>query len=64
MCIGFKAGTGHAHHLINRTDADVVVLEVGDRSKGDEVTYPDDDLQATLGADGKWLLAHKDGRPY
>jgi len=64
MCVGFKAGTGNAHHLINRTDAEVVLLEVGDRTRGDEVTYPDDDLQATMGADGKWLITHKDGRPY
>src|SRR5712692_3173884 len=28
MCEGFKAGSGNAHHLINRTDADVILLEV------------------------------------
>lgn len=63
MCAGFPAG-GEAHHLVNRTDRAVVVLEVGDRSSGDEVSYPQDDLQAALGPDGQWQFAHKDGRPY
>lgn len=64
MCAGFKAGTGNGHHLVNRTDTDVVVLEVGDRSAGDTGSYPADDIQAVLGAGGKWQFAHKDGTPY
>ena len=64
MCAGFKAGTGAAHHLVNRTTTEVVYLEVGDRTAGDEGSYPDDDIQAVLGADGKWQFVHKDGRPY
>jgi uncharacterized cupin superfamily protein len=63
MCAGFKAGTGNAHQLLNRTNEEVQYLEVGDRSAGDSVVYPDDDLQATL-VDGNWLFAHKDGSPY
>jgi uncharacterized cupin superfamily protein len=63
MCAGFPAN-GSAHHLVNRTDRDVVYLEIGDRSAGDEVSYPDDDLQAVAGADGRWHFAHKDGRRY
>ena len=62
-CAGFKAGTGDGHCLINETDADVVYLEVGDRSSGDEVVYAEDDLQAVM-VDGKWVYAHKDGTPY
>ena len=46
MCAGFKAGTGDAHQLINETDEEVVYLEIGDRTAGDAVTYPDDDLAA------------------
>jgi uncharacterized cupin superfamily protein len=64
MCAGFRAGTGDGHHLVNRTKEDVVYLEVGDRTPGDAVTYPGDDLQAVLGPDGKWRYAHKDGTPY
>jgi uncharacterized cupin superfamily protein len=63
MCAGFKAGTGNAHRLINETQAEVVYLEVGDRTPGDEGSYPDDDLKASM-LDGKWKFAHKDGSPY
>ena len=64
MCAGFKAGTGDAHHLVNRTKADVVFLEVGDRSAGDSVSYPDDNVVAVFGSDGKWTYTKKDGTPY
>lgn len=63
MCAGFPADTGNAHALVNRSGEDVVYLEIGDRTPGDAVTYPDEDLQALL-RDGKWQFAHKDGRPY
>lgn len=63
MCAGFPAG-GVAHHLVNRTDRDVVYLEIGDRTPGDEGSYPNDDIAAALGADGKWQFTHKDGTPY
>lgn len=62
MCAGFPAG-GVAHQLVNRTAADVIYLEVGDRSPGDEGSYPADDLKASLGPQG-WSYTHKDGRPY
>jgi len=52
-----------AHQLLNPTAADVVYLEVGDRSTGDLASYPDDDLVA-LQVDGRWRFAHKDGAPY
>jgi uncharacterized cupin superfamily protein len=64
MCAGFKAGEGDAHHLANRSGSDVLYLEVGDRSAGDAVSYPDDDLKAALGAAGQWRFTRKDGRPY
>jgi uncharacterized cupin superfamily protein len=63
MCAGFKAATGNASQLLNRSDAEVVYLEVGDRSAGDSVVYPDDDLQAVF-EEGKWKFLHKDGSPY
>lgn len=63
MCSGFKAGTGLGHHIENRTDADVVYLEIGDRTPGDTVTYPQDDLRAELGPDGRWQFVRKDGSP-
>lgn len=63
MCAGFKAGTGNGHHLINDTSEEVLYLEIGDRTPGDEGTYPDDDLKALL-EDGNWTFVHKDGTPY
>ena len=63
MCAGFKAGTGNGHCLINETQRDVLYLEVGDRTPGDEGSYPDDDLKALM-VDGKWRFTHKDGSPY
>ena len=58
-CMGFPAGTGNAHHLRNETGEEVQYLEIGDRTPGDEVEYPDDDLRV---ANKKYL--HKDGTPY
>jgi uncharacterized cupin superfamily protein len=63
MCAGFSAGDGNGHHLINETTEEVLYLEVGDRTPGDEGTYPDDDLKAVL-IEGKWQFTQKDGKPY
>jgi uncharacterized cupin superfamily protein len=63
MCAGFPA-QGVAHQLVNRTDRDVVFLEIGDRTSGDEGSYPNDDIQAEFAADGGWRFTHKDGQPY
>jgi uncharacterized cupin superfamily protein len=63
MCAGFPAA-GLAHQLVNRTSRDVLYLEIGDRTPGDEGSYPSDDLRAVLGPDGKWQFTHKDGTPY
>jgi uncharacterized cupin superfamily protein len=63
MCAGFKAGTGNGHCLINDSAEDAIYLEVGDRTPGDEGSYPDDDLKALL-VGGKWKFVHRDGSPY
>jgi uncharacterized cupin superfamily protein len=63
MCAGFKARTGDAHHLLNETANDVVYLEIGDRTAGDAVAYPDDDLAVSDGG-GHRRFTHKDGTPY
>ncbi|QBG93682.1 cupin domain-containing protein [Xanthomonas oryzae] len=64
MCVGFRASDGDAHCLINRSEAVVTYLEVGDRSAGDSVTYPDDDLMLVATADAQRSYQHKDGTPY
>lgn len=63
MAAGFPAGDANGHHLVNRSAAAAVYLEVGDRTAGDRVTYPDDDLVAESQAQG-WAFSHRDGRPY
>lgn len=63
MCSGMRAGSGNATKLVNETSEDVVYLEIGDRTLGDEAFYPDDDLKA-IEVDGNWVFAHKDGTPY
>ena len=63
MCAGFRAGTGNAHCLINETGEEVVYLEIGDRTLGDEGMYPDDDLKAVRVESG-WKFVHKNGTPY
>lgn len=63
MCAGFKAGTGNGHQLVNETAEEVVYLEVGDRTPGDEGSYPDDDLKAVM-VNGRWAFTRKDGAPY
>ena len=62
MCVGFRAGSGVSHQLVNRGDAPALYLEVGDRSVFDDVSYPHDDLKATR-IDERWLFTTKDGRP-
>lgn len=63
MCAGFRAGSGNAHQLVNESDREVLYLEIGDRTPGDEGSYPDDDLKAVM-EDGQWHFVHKDGTPY
>lgn len=63
MCAGFRGGSGRAHNLANETAEDVWYLEIGDRSAGDRVSYPGEDLQGVL-VDGAWRFAHRDGTPW
>ncbi len=39
-------------------------LTGSDRAERDTVSYPDDDIRAARGADGRWVFVHKDGRRY
>jgi uncharacterized cupin superfamily protein len=63
MAAGFRAGDADGHHLVNRTNADVVYLEIGDRTDGDSANYPDDDLIAKA-SDNGWIFTHKNGEIY
>ena len=59
MAAGFPKGEANAHHLVNRTEAQVLFLVIGGRSPTDEVFYPDIDMQITGG-----VIRHKDGTPW
>ena len=63
MTAGFPAGSGDGHHLINRTDADALYLEVGNRDKMDDVNYPDIDLIRRV-EDGNRVFLHRNGTPF
>jgi uncharacterized cupin superfamily protein len=64
MCAGFPAGTNNAHRFVNPSAEDVLLLVIGDRTAGDEVSYPDIDMHGRMGADGRYAFTHKDGTPY
>jgi len=57
---GFKAGERDGHHLVNRSNHEAIVLEVGGRDERDGGEYPDIDLM--FEPDGSYR--HKDGTPY
>ena len=63
MVAGFPAGDADGHHLVNRTNSDVVYLEIGERSPGDSVNYPEYDLIAKFIGNG-WIFTHKNGDIY
>ena len=63
-CITFPAGTGDGHHFLNLTEKDAAFLVAGDRTAGDEITYPDIDLELKAGPDGVKAFRHKDGTLY
>jgi uncharacterized cupin superfamily protein len=61
-CAGYPAGSGDAHHFVNRSARPARYLEVGNREPADTAFYPDDDL--AYAKDGRDGYLHKDGRPY
>jgi uncharacterized cupin superfamily protein len=60
-CAAFPANMPNAHHLVNRSAASAVCLEVGSRSAQDRVVYADIDMVFDATADAYF---HKDGTPY
>jgi uncharacterized cupin superfamily protein len=60
-CAAFAKGTGNGHHLINRSGAMAVYLEVGSRQPADLTTCSDIDMMSS-NADGRFV--RKDGTRY
>jgi uncharacterized cupin superfamily protein len=62
-CAGFKANVPNGHHLINRTNRDALMLEVGSRAPRERAHYPDVDLSYEV--EGQQIrILHKSGEPY
>jgi uncharacterized cupin superfamily protein len=61
-CAGFKANDPNAHYLVNRSQRDVVFIEVGTRAVKDRYHYPDVDLAGEKDESGVRFWA-KSGRP-
>jgi uncharacterized cupin superfamily protein len=62
-CAGFKAGEPDGHHLQNRSERDVVYLEIGTRNAGDGVQYSDIDMVCPPNAMPA-MYTRRDGTPY
>jgi uncharacterized cupin superfamily protein len=60
-CAAFPKGSSNGHHLINKSGAMAVYLEVGSRQPADVTTCSDIDMMSS-NADGRFV--HKDGTPY
>jgi uncharacterized cupin superfamily protein len=60
-CAAFPKGSGNGHHMINRSAATAVYLEVGSRDPKDLTTCSDIDMMSA-NADGRFT--RKDGTPY
>jgi uncharacterized cupin superfamily protein len=60
-CAAFAKDTGNGHHLINKSDAPAVYLEIGSRQPADVTICSDIDMMSTNAA-GRFT--HKDGTPY
>ena len=60
-CAAFPKNSGNGHHLINRSDADAVYLEIGTRVPEDLTTCSDIDMKSA-NSDGRFV--QKDGTPY
>lgn len=60
-CAAFAKASGNGHHMINRSGAMAVYLEVGSRAPADLTTCSDIDMMSA-NADGRFV--HKDGTPY
>jgi uncharacterized cupin superfamily protein len=59
---GFKAGSGIAHCLVNRSERDSVYLEVGTRARSERVHYPDVDFMMERDETGRRYF-RKSGEP-
>lgn len=63
-CAGFPAGTGATHRFVNHGDRDALILVVGDRTPGDDVTYADLDIRGRSEDGRRYTFTRKDGSSF
>lgn len=59
----WKAGVANGHCLINRSDRDAVLMEIGTRALTDRAAYPDVDMMAVRDEKGA-RYSRKNGDPF
>lgn len=64
MAATSRAGVADGHHLVNRSNADAVYLEVGTREPQDVCSYPDVDLRLEPDGKGSHRFVTKSGESY
>ena len=62
-CAGWKAGVANGHCLVNKSDIDVVFIEIGTRAPTDRFHYPDVDLVGSKDHNGAHFT-RKNGESY
>ena len=60
---GFKANVADGHCLVNKSERDAVILEIGSRAPSERSTYADVDLVLERDSSGRRFL-RKSGKPY
>ncbi|MBS0386359.1 MAG: cupin domain-containing protein [Proteobacteria bacterium] len=60
-CAGFPKNASNGHHLVNRSNADATLLEIGTRTTDDVTTYSDIDMKYDPKLGG---YVRRNGEPY
>jgi uncharacterized cupin superfamily protein len=60
---GFKAGVANGHHLVNQSQRDALILEVGTRAAHERAHYSDVDLIGDRDERG-FRFSRRSGEPY
>ena len=64
MCAGFPAGAPEGHHLINRSAADAVYLEISNRDSADGAHYTDPEVDLRFSPPhARGRFTRRDGTP-
>lgn len=59
----FRAGVANGHHLVNRSDRDAILLEIGTRAEREIAHYSDVDLMVSCEIDEERFM-RRSGEPY